>query len=113
LQLSQLINAGYDVPVEGVTADSRQVRPGYLFAALPGNKVDGNSYINDALMHGASAILAKTGTKLPAGASATLIESENPRKELAHIASEFYRIQPEVIVAVTGTSGKTSTVSFT
>ena len=113
MQLTQLINAGYDVPIEGLTADSRQVRPGYLFAALPGNKVDGGDYINDALMHGASAILARTGTKLPAGAKATLIESDNPRKELAYIASEFYRLQPEVIAAVTGTSGKTSTVAFT
>ncbi len=113
MQLSQLINAGYDAQVEGLTADSRQVRPGYLFAALPGSKADGGSYINDALMHGATIILAKTGTKLPADAKATLIESDNPRKELALLASEFYRLQPDVIVAVTGTSGKTSTVSFT
>lgn len=113
MQLSQLINAGYDVPVEGVTADSRKVRPGYLFAALPGSKVDGAGYINDALMHGASVILAKTGTKLPQDAKATLIESDNPRKELAYIASEFYQLQPDVIAAVTGTSGKTSTVAFT
>ena len=113
MQLSQLINAGIDAQIEGLTADSRQVRPGYLFAALPGSKVDGGSYISDALMHGASAILAKTGTKLPADANATLIESDNPRKELAHLASEFYRLQPDVIAAVTGTSGKTSTVTFT
>lgn len=113
MQLSQLINAGYDIGVEGLTADSRKVRPGFLFAALPGNKVDGKDYIADALMHGASAILAKTGTKLPDGAKATLIESDNPRKELAYLACEFYRLQPNVIAAVTGTSGKTSTVSFT
>lgn len=113
MHLSQLINAGHDVMVDGITADSRQVRPGYLFAALPGNKVDGGKYIDDALMHGASAILAARGTKLPAGAKATLIESDNPRKELAYLACEFYKLQPDVIAAVTGTSGKTSTVSFT
>ena len=51
MQLSQLTNAGCDVSVAGLTADSRQVRPGYLFAALPGSKVDGGDYISDALMH--------------------------------------------------------------
>lgn len=113
MHLSQLINAGHDIAVEGLTADSRQVRPGFLFAALPGSKVDGGKYIEDALMHGASAVLAATGTKLPPGAKATLIESDNPRKELAYLACEFYKLQPDVIAAVTGTSGKTSTVSFT
>ncbi len=113
MHLSQLTNAGHDIQIDGLTADSRQVRPGYLFAALPGSKADGGKFIEDALMHGATAILAKTGTKLPPDSKATLIESDNPRKELAYLACEFYKLQPDVIAAVTGTSGKTSTVSFT
>ena len=113
MRLSQLTNAGIESGIEGLTADSRQVRPGFLFAALPGSKADGGSFIDDALMHGASVILAKTGTTLPKDAKATLIESDNPRKELARMAAEFYELQPDVIAAVTGTSGKTSTVLFT
>lgn len=111
--LSQITNAPQDIEIRGITADSRQVRNGYLFAALPGTKQNGQSFIEDALMHGASAILAPVGTVLPADAGAVLITDENPRLALAHIAAKFYKIQPAVIAAVTGTSGKTSTASFT
>lgn len=102
-----------DLNINGLTSDSRQVKKGYLFAALPGNKVDGRDYISDAIHHGASVILAPEGTKLPDDAEdVQLITDANPRKKFAMIAAEFYKLQPETIVAVTGTSGKTSTVSF-
>ncbi len=113
MHLSRLIETAPDIEVKGITADSRQVKPGYIFAALPGNKVSGASYIDDALMHGAVAIIAPKGTKLPKDSSAILFEDENPRHRLAKVAAKFYHLQPDVIAAVTGTSGKTSTVSFT
>ena len=113
MQLSQLTDAPRDMEITGITADSRQVKKGYLFAALPGSKADGSQFIEDAIMHGAVAIVAGKGTKLPANSDVVLLEEENPRKELARIASCFYKLQPDVIAAVTGTSGKTSTVSFT
>lgn len=113
MRLSALISNAPDIEIRGLTSDSRQVREGYLFAAIPGNKTDGVLYIEDAIRHGAVAVLAKTGTKFPEGASVLLIEDENPRLRLAKIAADYYKIQPDVIVAVTGTSGKTSTVSFT
>lgn len=113
MHLSKLINVSRDVEIEGLTADSRQVKKNYLFAALPGAKEHGAKYIEDALMHGASVILAAPGTKLPDGADAVLIEDINPRLRLSRMAAQFYDIQPRVIVAVTGTSGKTSTVTFT
>lgn len=113
MRLSNLVDAPHDAEITGITADSRQVRRGYLFAALPGTKADGASYIGDALMHGASVILAPKGTALPEGSNAILLESENTRFDLAQIATKFYPQQPDVIAAVTGTSGKTSTVSFT
>ncbi|MCB1782441.1 MAG: UDP-N-acetylmuramoyl-L-alanyl-D-glutamate--2,6-diaminopimelate ligase [Alphaproteobacteria bacterium] len=96
----------------GLTQDSRTVKPGYLFAAFPGASDDGREYIPQALGAGASAILAKIGTKLPAGSTAELIESGNPRRAFAQMAAEFYGEQPERIVAVTGTNGKSSTVYF-
>jgi UDP-N-acetylmuramoyl-L-alanyl-D-glutamate--2,6-diaminopimelate ligase len=98
--------------IAGLTADSRRVSPGFLFAALSGSKADGAAFIADALAKGASAILASPGVSLPEGAKAILIQDENPRRRLALLAARFHGRQPENIVAVTGTNGKTSTVSF-
>lgn len=111
--LTDLIQTDKSVPVEGITSDSRQVRRGFVFAALPGTKVMGQDYIEDAIRHGASAVLAQPGTKLPQDAGQTiLVEHANPRQALAQMAAKFYGQQPEIIAAVTGTNGKTSTVNF-
>lgn len=111
--LSQVINTEHNIVIEGLTADSRQVRPGYVFVAVPGSKANGADFIGDALMHGASVIVAPPGTTLPDDSRSVLIEVENTRLALAQMAAKFYGQQPDVIVAVTGTSGKTSVVSFT
>jgi len=99
------------VPILGLAADSREVKPGYLFAALPGVKTDGAHFIPQALERGAAAILVPKGTKPDVG-SAAIIEDSDPRRRLALIAARFYRLQPKTIVAVTGTNGKTSVASF-
>lgn len=99
--------AGIDVT--GITADSRAVRPGYLFAALSGSKADGRAFIAQAVTMGASVILGAEGIEAPV----PVLISPDPRRELALIAAAFYARQPETIVAVTGTSGKTSTAWFT
>lgn len=96
----------------GLTADSRQVGPGFLFAALPGLHADGRTFISQALAKGAVAILAPHGTELPPGANAALVIDPEPRRALARMAARFYGAQPETVVAVTGTNGKTSTVTF-
>ncbi len=113
MRLSSLGNSSIDIEIKGITADSRMVMPGYLFAAIPGTKTNGINYIGDAILNGAVAILSAPGTILPDGSNVVLIEDENPRLRLSKIAAQYYKIQPDVIVAVTGTSGKTSTVSFT
>lgn len=94
----------------GLTADSRAVQPGFLFAALPGTKNDGREFIADAISRGAMAVLAPIGTPVPD--SVELITHANPRAAFARMAAEFYGAQPEVIFAVTGTNGKTSTVNL-
>jgi UDP-N-acetylmuramoyl-L-alanyl-D-glutamate--2,6-diaminopimelate ligase len=99
------------LPIEGLAADSREVKPGYVFAALPGVKTDGAQFIADALARGAAAILVAPGTDLPA-TSAAIIEDSDPRRRLALIAARFFGLQPRTTVAVTGTNGKTSVVSF-
>jgi len=97
----------------GVTADHRAVRPGFLFAALPGQRTDGARFIPDAVAAGAAAILAPDGTDWPAGTEARpLLHSADPRRALALIAAAFHGAQPERVVAITGTNGKTSTADF-
>src|SRR6476646_5840938 len=99
------------VPIVGLTADSRAVQPGYLFAALPGSRTDGARYIADALARGAAAILMPQGaTHAPNGPP--VVEDADPRRRRALIAARFFGAQPEVAVAVTGTNGKPSVASF-
>lgn len=95
----------------GLTQDSRKVEAGFLFAALPGTKVDGRDYIKAALEKGARGILVPAGTAVE-DARAIVIEDGNPGKRFAKLAAAFYGAQPKEIVAVTGTNGKTSTVTF-
>jgi UDP-N-acetylmuramoyl-L-alanyl-D-glutamate--2,6-diaminopimelate ligase len=100
--------------IAGVTADSRQVVPGDLFAALPGSLADGRCYIADAVERGAVAILAPPGTPWPAGVPPRpVIFDPEPRQCLARIAAVLAGPQPDTVAAVTGTNGKTSTVEFT
>ena len=102
-----------DPDIAGLTADSRAVRPGFVFAALPGVKADGRAFIADALAKGAAAVLAPEGTELPAGSTAVLLTNPQPRLAFARMAAAFHGgRQPETVVAVTGTNGKTSTVQF-
>jgi UDP-N-acetylmuramoyl-L-alanyl-D-glutamate--2,6-diaminopimelate ligase len=97
----------------GITADSRAVLPGFMFAALPGAKLDGRRFIADAVARGAVAILAPEGTEWPAEVPRRkLVMDPAPRMRLARIAAELAGEMPAHIVAVTGTNGKTSTVDF-
>src|SRR3984885_13136076 len=99
--------------IAGITADSRRVTAGYLFAALPGNRGDGRDFIAEAVSRGAAAVLAPEGTVWPAGVPARpLLEDHEPRRRLAQLAAGLAGRQPDVVVAVTGTNGKTSTGQF-
>jgi UDP-N-acetylmuramoyl-L-alanyl-D-glutamate--2,6-diaminopimelate ligase len=106
---------GADPEIVGLTADSRAVRRGYLFAALPGEKTDGRQFIAQAIASGAVAVLAPAGTRPePAWQSAgvALVTDDNPRRRLALLAARLHGRQPAVVAAVTGTNGKTSTAVF-
>jgi len=104
--------ASGEIEVAGITADSRQVRPGWLFAAMPGAKADGARFVPEAVARGAVAILFERGTKVVAPEGVALLSSTAPRHSLARMAARFYPGQPGTIVAVTGTSGKTSVADF-
>ncbi len=98
--------------IAGVTADSRAVRPGFLFIAVPGTQADGSAFIPQALAAGAVAILAE---RLPPALpdDIAFVQVVNARRALALVAARFYARQPATIAAVTGTSGKTSVAAFT
>lgn len=102
-----------DVEIRGLSADSRRIEPGFLFAALPGMRTDGRAFLAEAVARGAVAVLAPEGTAWPAGVPPRpLIEAADARAALARLAAAFHRQQPEVCVGITGTNGKTSTVEF-
>lgn len=100
------------VPLAGVVADHRKVKPGYAFFALPGSKVDGAQFIPAAGQAGAVACFG-TGPRPEALDLTTgYFQIENPRRALALAASLVHPRQPKTIVAVTGTAGKTSVADF-
>ncbi len=97
----------------GLASDSREVKQGYLFAALPGTKANGAEFMADAVKRGAVAILARPDAAQHAkDLGVRFIADENPRLGLARAAAEFYGAQPDTIAAVTGTNGKTSVAVF-
>ena len=105
--------------ISGLTCDSRMVKPGFIFAALPGSQLDGRDYIPNALKQGASCVLAPLKSRLPkhaidvqTGRPVLLLKHSNPRRQYALMASRFYGAQPDLICAVTGTNGKTSVVTL-
>ena len=97
----------------GLAADSREVKPGFLFAALQGTKTDGARFIEDAVKRGAAAILGEPGLAERVKAmGVAFVPADNPRLELSLMAARFYALQPACVAAVTGTNGKTSVASF-
>jgi len=103
--------------VTGLAIDSRDVKEGSLFAALPGTQVHGGTFIQYALRMGASAVLTDPeGARLAAdvltGSGVALVVTEDPRAALAQAAALWFGAQPETMVAVTGTNGKTSVAAF-
>ncbi len=100
------------IDVSGVTADSRAIKPGDVFVAIAGGKVDGLKFATQAADAGAVAVV----TERDGGAFSTSVPSikvGNTRRALALMAAKFFPRQPGVIAAVTGTSGKTSVAAFT
>ncbi|MGH6797929.1 MAG: Mur ligase family protein, partial [Roseiarcus sp.] len=96
--------------VGGLAFDSRKTAPGDVFFALAGAKDDGLKHVGEAVAKGAAAIVAERWAETP---NAAFVKVADARAALAHAAARFYPRQPETIVAVTGTSGKTSVVAFT
>ena len=117
--LSTLIGADVTAPADagnleiaGISADSRLVEPGYVFVAIAGTKADGTRFIADAVAKGAAAVLVGTQAQV-ADVGVPVLRAEEPRRSLALMAARYFVAQPATVVAVTGTSGKTSVADFT
>ncbi len=100
-------------PVSGLTADSRRVAPGFAFFAVPGTKADGASFIPQAASAGAAVIVGEAGRPAGLDPAIAYVEVPDVRRALALAAAAFHARQPDIVLAVTGTSGKSSVVDFT
>ena len=109
--LSSLVQRNLDVDpaIAGVTADSRKVKPGFLFAALPGSTVNGGEFAAKAVAAGAAAVIA--AEDMPE-LGVPVVVVPDPRRAYALAARAFWGAQPPIAVAVTGTNGKTSVAAF-
>tara|TARA_B100000586_G_scaffold219954_1_gene166962 strand:- start:926 stop:2359 length:1434 start_codon:yes stop_codon:yes gene_type:complete len=101
-----------DLNITGVTCDSREVKDGFIFVAINGEVDRGENYIPEAIEKGAKAIVASSSFKGHFDEKIALIKDNNPRKRLSEISALIYPKYPEIICAVTGTNGKTSTTNF-
>ena len=117
-ELGLTVPGAGEVRITGISVDSRTVKDGHLFAALPGSKMHGGEFIQYALRQGAGAVLTdKEGARIAAAelerAGTPVVIAEDPRQTLAFAAALWFGRQPEVMTAVTGTNGKTSVATFT
>lgn len=95
--------------VTGITLDSRLVKPGYIFVAVPGFSQDGHRFILDAIHQGAIAVV---GEKDVTGLSVPYFKVASSRQAAAELAATFYRFPSSDVktIGVTGTNGKTTVV---
>lgn len=99
--------------VSAIASDSRKVAPGSVFFAVPGTKADGMSFVPQAIAAGAVAIVGETERPSDLSPDVSYVQVPDVRRTLALAAMHFYRDQPAKVVAVTGTSGKSSVADFT
>jgi UDP-N-acetylmuramoyl-L-alanyl-D-glutamate--2,6-diaminopimelate ligase len=107
---ARIVRGAADTPVTGLATDSRAVRAGDLFAALPGRRADGHRFLGAAAAAGAVALLIEPGHAADAPAGPVVIEAARLRAALGAMADRFHghptgRLR---LVGVTGTNGKTT-----
>lgn len=106
------VKGGLDPVVSRLAIDSRRVTPGSLFFALPGTKIDGNRFVDEAIARGAVAVVSSHARRFPSSKVAH-VTVEDPRRALAYAARAFFDFPDKALalIGVTGTNGKT-TVAF-
>lgn len=106
---SELEKVFRDYGITGINVDSRKIKQGNAFFAVKGEKLDGNEYIDQALSNGAKLIVTENSIK---SSDTMYLRVNDARIALSIAASIFYPNLPEHLIAVTGTNGKTSVVSY-
>ncbi|HYJ53169.1 MAG TPA: UDP-N-acetylmuramoyl-L-alanyl-D-glutamate--2,6-diaminopimelate ligase [Allosphingosinicella sp.] len=109
MNLGALTGSGETQAVTGFAIDHRKVAPGTIFGAFRGARFNGEDFIPEAVSHGAIAIVSRPEAQVE---GAVHIAAEEPRRDFARLAAKFFRPFPEMVVAVTGTNGKTSNVEL-
>lgn len=99
--------ADQDVEISGICYDTREIKPGDLFVALPGYKTDGHKYIEKAMVMGAAAVVCQTLPPTPG----PWITVDTPRAALAILSANWFGHPAKelAVIGVTGTNGKTTT----
>jgi UDP-N-acetylmuramoyl-L-alanyl-D-glutamate--2,6-diaminopimelate ligase len=101
-----------DAAVTGITHDSRAVRPGDLYAALPGARAHGADFVTQAAGLGAAAVLTDpSGAERAAATGLPVLAVDDPRAEMGELAATIYGHPGRDLlqIGITGTSGKTTT----
>lgn len=101
---------GASLAVTGLAADSRRVAPGHVFVAVPGSRADGLAFARQAVAAGAAVVVGEG--EEPEGLGVPYLRVRDVRRSLALAAARLHPGQPEKVVAVTGTSGKSSVADF-
>ena len=98
-----------DVEIAGIAHDSRRVKPGWVFVAIPGHQRNGADFVEDAVLCGAVAVVAETRTRVPRPVPVFVVQ--DARRALAAMANNFFRKPSRWlrVIGVTGTNGKTTT----
>ena len=109
----EALGATAERAVSGLADDSRKVTPGGVFVGVPGAAADGTAFIPQAVAAGAVAIVGEAERPADLDERVAYVRVPDVRRALALAAARFHPRQPETIVAVTGTSGKSSVADFT
>ena len=99
----------------GISVDSREVEPDELFFAIRGERNDGHDYIEQAVSHGASGIVARTGffAERPLPKNVAVVEVADTHAAMLQLAAEYLKTMPAKRLGITGSNGKTTTKEFT
>ena len=103
-----------DRPIRGAAVDSREVRPGTIFVALPGERTDGHAYLAEAVAAGAAALLVTRPPAQPAAlGDVTVVRVPDGLAALGALATAWRRRFDPIVIGVTGSIAKTSTKEAT